>query len=192
VQEYVGEVVVVLLGRASAHSDALREQVAREPGEAGAHAHGRAVGQPPLKPLPREVSRDVAGAAEVRGREPPAAARADALAVAVALEIAEELDLDGRAVDHPSPAPSVLAGVGLEVETFEGAFDRSEVALGVDLRDQEHVDIRGPEVLRNFGIDAGCQHLRHETAEDDQERVVVAQLMHEPDKCGLSSCPRLP
>src|SRR5450755_4218729 len=190
VEEDVDEVVVVLGGRTRACRDALGQEVSPQPGEPDLDGHDGAVGELPGELLPCEITRDVAGAAQVGSRELAAAARADDLARALVGEVAEELELDHRSLDGPAPSPALLAGVGFEVDPLKRLLDRAQVGVALDVRDQQDVDVGRPETLGDERIVAS-QDVWDQATEDDQEDAVVTQLVDEPQERELSPRPRV-
>jgi hypothetical protein len=85
------------------------------------------------------------------------------------------------------PAPAILLGVRPELEGFEGALDHTEVCVGVDVADQQDVDVCRAEVLRDDASGVSCQDGRHQAAEDDEEGCLVAYLMQQSDQRALGS-----
>ncbi len=150
-----------------------------------------AVYELPLQLLPRKVARHIAGPAQIGCRELAAANRPDALSRRVATQVTQELDADREAVDLTPPTPAVLVWVGIELQAFERSLDDAQVSIGLHVRHEQHVDVRGAQVLGNDVFTLGRQNLWDQTTQDNQERHVFAQLIQEPHECGLGSRPGL-
>ncbi len=70
-----------------------------------------------------------------------------------------------------------MTWVGAETQTFERTFDGAKVEIGLDVGDEQHVDVGGTEVFRNDACGISCQNVRDEPTKDDHERIVFAQLV---------------
>ena len=122
---------------------------------------------------------------QVDGCQLLAASRADVLALPIPGQVTQELNDRRGAVDDTTPSPPVVVG-RCELEPSEGLLNSAEIRIGVDLGDQQDVDVGGAEVLGDDALLLLGEDLGHKSSEDHEKRVVVAQLPDEAD-----GCPRL-
>ncbi|HUB72695.1 MAG TPA: hypothetical protein VL979_01500 [Solirubrobacteraceae bacterium] len=138
--------------------------------------------------MPPEVSGDVSGATQVDGCQLLATSRADVLALAILGKVTQELNDHRGGVDDTAPSPPVAVG-RCELEPSEGPLDSAEVRIGVEMGDQQDVDVGGAEVLGDDSLLLVGEEPGHETSEDHEKRVVVAQLPYEADERRLGPLP---
>jgi hypothetical protein len=79
-----------------------------------------------------------------------------------------------------------LLRVGLEIHALQRSLDGAEVGVGLDLRDQQNVNVGRAEMLGNQLVVAHEQ-LGHQATQHDEEHIVVAQLMQKPHERELSA-----
>lgn len=70
---------------------------------------------------------------------------------------------------------------------LERAFDAADVSIRFHVGDQQHIHIRCAEVLGDDTVLIPREDFGHESAENDEERFLVAQLMQESDQGTLST-----
>jgi hypothetical protein len=103
-------------------------------------------------------------------------------------QVTQELNDRRGAVDHTTPSPPVTVS-RCELEPREGPLDRAEIRISVDMCDQQDVDVCGAEVLWDNSLLLSGEDLGHETSEDHEKRVVIAQLPHKAHKGCLGPLP---